>query len=63
MTSALRADFLRTTRMIYKKHAAHAAGNITTRQRQKRVLQKLEQELGARRNTWFAATLRRIFRR
>ena len=67
MSRERRADYLRTTRMIYKKHAAHTAGNKTTRRRQKRVLQKLEQELGAPRRTlfgpWFAALLRRIFRR
>jgi len=67
MTSALQADFLRSTRLIYKKHAAHAAGNRTTRQRQKRILRKLERQLGRPRKNWFgarfAAALGRVFRR
>jgi glycosyltransferase involved in cell wall biosynthesis len=67
MTSGRRADFLRTIRMVYKKHRACAAGNETLLKQQQRFLRGLEEELGAPRKTWFgpwfAATLRRIFRR
>jgi glycosyltransferase involved in cell wall biosynthesis len=45
MTSARQADFLRTTRLIYKKHAALIADPKTMRRRQKRVLRNLERRL------------------
>ncbi len=67
MTSAHRADFLRTTRLIYRKHAALAAGNEAVRQKQKRNLQKLEERLARSRRKLLggslAAVLRRLFRR
>ncbi len=62
MTSGHRADFLRTIKMVYKKHEARVAGNETIRQQQKKFLRGLEEELGAPR-TGFAAMLRQIFQR
>jgi glycosyltransferase involved in cell wall biosynthesis len=62
MTSGRRADFLRTIRMVYKKHQARAAGNETLLKQQRRFLRGLEEELGAPR-PGFAAMLRRVFRR
>jgi glycosyltransferase involved in cell wall biosynthesis len=47
MTSGHRADFLRTIRMVYKKHQALAAGNETIRAQQAKFLRGLEEELGA----------------
>jgi glycosyltransferase involved in cell wall biosynthesis len=65
ITSGQRADFLRTMRLIYKKHAELTAGKATTRRGQKRVLKKLKQELRAARvasiSRWISAPLRRIF--
>ena len=67
MTSQLQADFLRTTRLIYKKHAAYAAGHRATRRSQRDILRELERQLGRPRQNWFGAALaaakRRIFRR
>ncbi|MGP8200419.1 MAG: glycosyltransferase family 2 protein [Limisphaerales bacterium] len=62
MTSGRRADFLRTTRMVYKKHHALAAGNKTLRKQQRRFLRGLEDELGAPRRLSFGALLRRLVR-
>ncbi|HEY3914359.1 MAG TPA: glycosyltransferase, partial [Verrucomicrobiae bacterium] len=67
MTSSRRADFLRTTRVIYQKHATYAAGKRSTLRRQKRVLQKLEQRLNPSYSSSLGARLsalgRKIFRR
>ena len=67
MTSAIRPDFLRTTRLIYKKHETWVAGNRTTRRGQKRFLQNLERELGVSRRTspggWLGSVFGRLFRR
>jgi glycosyltransferase involved in cell wall biosynthesis len=67
MTSGRRADFLRTIRLVYKKHQALAAGKVAILEQQRRFVRGLEDELGASRKSsfgpWLAAMLRRLFRR
>lgn len=67
MTSSRRADFLRTTRVIYKKHAAHAADNEPVLRYQRKFLKKLERQVDRPPKKRFRAALssavRRIFGR
>lgn len=64
MTSGHRADFLRTIRMVYKKHHNLAAGNESVRAQQRKFLRGLEQELGAAARTpGWGDFLRRLFGR
>ena len=45
LTASRRADFLRTARLIHKKHRAYAAGNKVVQEQQKRFLQDVEKSL------------------
>jgi glycosyltransferase involved in cell wall biosynthesis len=63
MTSGHRADFLRTIRMVYKKHQALVAGHESLRAQQKKFLRGLEEELGVSARISLADYLRRLFRR